>query len=150
MSYCDLDDLKKSLPTQVIKELTDDKGEYVSGDFTSEMTAIITETIASADAIIDDYCRGRYTLPFTTVPQTIKHAAVTISIYLLSSRIKQLSLEDIRRANYEDTLQYLVRVSNGMVTLDIDPTPESTTIVPTKSNKTTADRMFPTTTLNKF
>jgi len=150
MAYCTIDDIKKDLPLGQLVELTDDKGESYNNSVTSEMTAIVTNAIANADAVINDYCRGKYTLPFATVPQTIKKLSVDISIYLLASRIKQLDSDDMRRLIYEDAIQYLRRISSGEVVLDVTPEPDVDVINPIKTNKLSTDRIFPTSELNKF
>lgn len=150
MAYCDIDDVKKSLPVNRLIELTNDVGESYNGDITNDMAAIVTNCIANADAIIDDYCRNKYDIPFATVPTTIKKLSVDISIYFLYSRIKPLSPDDMQRIVYEDSLTYLRRISSGDVVLDVTPEVETDVLIPVKTNKVSGDRYFPSSELAKF
>jgi len=150
MAYCTKDDIINDLTLSRLIELTDDAGQSVGSNFTTAMTAVVTNAIANADAIINDYCRGRYTVPFTTVPQTIKSASVQLAIYNLHTRIKKLDMDDMRRVIYEDTIDYLRRVSRGEVVLDVTPEPTAEDVTAITSNKTSASRIFTSTELSTY
>ncbi len=56
-AYCTLDDLKKAVPEDVLRRLTDDSG----ADIIDETKAV--EAMASAAEEIDTYIGGRVKLP---------------------------------------------------------------------------------------
>lgn len=150
MAYCTLDDIKKSLPVSNIVELTDDTGDSSDYSITTAMQAIITNCIERADAEIDDYCRGRYTLPFSPVPITIKDLSVDISIYRLFCRLRELESDHPRRMHYDDAIRKLRAVNSGDIAILTAPETSVDNILPIACNKTTTDRKWTDTELSKF
>ena len=78
--YSTLTDIKKLIPEDTVIQLTDDENTG------AVVESRVTEAIAQADAEIDSYCGGKYSVPFTTVPDIVKKISVDIAIYNLYSR----------------------------------------------------------------
>ena len=64
--YCEHADILGQISPDVLIQLTDDACHGVA-----DMSRV-TQAIAAADAEIDGYCAGRYTVPFAPVPAVIK------------------------------------------------------------------------------
>lgn len=106
------------------------------------VTTRVNEAIAQADAEIDTYCATRYTVPFTTVPETAKKCSVDIAIYNLYSRRVE-EIPEARSDRYKNCIRLLEAIAKG--TISIGETPEPTaneSTVAAESNKTSSDRIF--------
>jgi len=80
---------------------------------------VLDKALESASREIDPYLRGRYNLPFATVPSELIPHCLNIARYRLSS----FDPSDDVRQRYEDTLNWLRDVSLGRAVLDV-PEPE--------------------------
>ena len=67
MSYCTLANILARIDEATLITLTDEAG---AGEVDA---AKVSAAIADADATIDAYCQGRYTIPLSHVPQKIVH-----------------------------------------------------------------------------
>ena len=151
MAYCEYTDILVDVFPKDLIELTDDKNESTpQTPFSSSMISLINSFIAKADAVIDDYCRGSYTLPFSPVPETIKNISVAIATYYIFSRPRDLEGDNPKRQKYEDAIKLLTRISEGKVILDVDPEPETEKTIGVSVNKTASDRIFNWKTLNQM
>jgi len=150
MAYCAIADLKKSIPISSLIEITDDAGDSSDNSVTTAMQAIIDFCIERADTEIDDYCRGRYTLPFSPVPTTVKDLSVDISIYRLYSRVRELESDHPKRVMYDDAIRKLKAINSGDVVLNTTPETAQSEARIIETNKVTADRKFSDTELAKF
>ncbi|MFZ5998055.1 MAG: gp436 family protein [Nitrospirota bacterium] len=129
--YSTLDDIKKLLPAEIIIQLTDDENTGAINQ------ARVDEAISQADAEIDSYCAGKYTVPFTTVPAVVKKISVDIAIYNLYSR-KVEEIPDTRKDRYNNAIRQLKRIADGTITLGIDPAPAPSS----EGEIKTSDRTF--------
>lgn len=140
--YSTLTDLKKLIPETVIIQLTDDE------DTGSVNQARVDEAIAQADAEIDSYCGGRYTVPFTTVPDIARKISVDIAIYNLYSR-KVEEIPETRSERYKNAIRQLGDIASGKITIG-----EAEADVPevggVQTNTTAGDRIFTKDTLSNF
>jgi len=110
MAYCTLEDILTQLDEDTLIELTDDAGAgTVNG-------AVVERAIADADAAIDAYCQGRYTLPLSPVPPMIRRISVDMAIYHLYSRRGDAAPET-RRDRHRDAVRFLQRVAEGQIRL---------------------------------
>jgi phage gp36-like protein len=135
MAYCTLDDIKKLIPEEVIVQLTDDE------DAGSVDQARVDEAIAQADAEVDSYCGGRYSVPFSAVPEVVKKLSVDIAVYNLYSRTVQ-EIPEVRRERYRNAIRQLEGISKGLVSLGIGPTPEPASKSGAETNKATDTNVF--------
>ncbi len=90
-------------------QLTDDSN---SGSVNAQ---VVTDTLTEASALIDSYCRARYSVPLQQSDQ-IKGVCLSIAEYYLYLRRKRVS-PDVRQA-YEDAVSFLKDVSTGKAALD--------------------------------
>src|SRR3990167_2072302 len=142
MPYSTLTDMKKLIPETAIIQLTDDENTGSSD------LARVDEAIAQSDAEIDSYCGGRYTVPFTTVPDIVKKISVDIAIYNLYSRRVE-EIPETRAERYKNAMRQLEGIASGKITIgepDAD-VPESGGV---KTNTTADDRIFTKDKLSGF
>lgn len=117
MAYCAQADITKQLPESVVIQLSDDDGE---GEVNTE---VLNRAIADADAVIDAFCASTESVPFTTVPATIRKTSVDLTIYNLFSR--RHDVPEIWRDRQKAAINFLTRVSDGKISLGSDaPTPD--------------------------
>ncbi|MDA3832600.1 MAG: DUF1320 domain-containing protein [Spirochaetales bacterium] len=112
MSYCDLDDLKEQIPEDELIGLSDDAAAGIVDE------SVISRAIADADAVVDAYCQGLYTVPLTPVPAMIRRVSVDIAIYNLYSR-RGDSAPDIRQDRYKEAVRFLEKVAAGKIGLGV-------------------------------
>lgn len=112
--------------------------------------AVWSEKASEADAEIDGYLGARYALPLVTVPALVKRLSLTITIYLLYRR-RYGADEDFPamvRRDYEDAVKMLNRISDGTITLGVQPA------APVNSERAAKleshDRIFSRTTLESY
>lgn len=143
MAYCTYQDIYVDVFPRDLIELTDDLNESTEQvPFSQNMINLINSFIAKADAIIDDYCRGHYKVPFDPVPETIKNLSVVIATYFIFSRARDLEEYNPKRQRYEDAIKFLQRVSEGKIVLDTQPALEVSDTIGIGINKTKEDRVF--------
>ncbi|MDP2167975.1 MAG: DUF1320 domain-containing protein [Thermodesulfovibrionales bacterium] len=111
MPYCTLEDLKKALPEEHVREMTDDDG---LGEIPG---AVVSELIAQADAEIDLYL-GRYSVPLSSVPDVIKRCSLDITTYRMYARRFE-EVPDTRRAGYKDAIRTLEDIRDGKMLLSL-------------------------------
>lgn len=124
------------IPEESLVQLTDDEG-YGTVNQTR-----IDEAIAQADAEIDSYCGGRYSIPFAApAPDIAKKISVDIAIYNLYSRRVEV-IPEVRADRYKNAIRQLEGISKGIISIGEDPAPASPTEGGVETNKTTDDRTF--------
>jgi phage gp36-like protein len=74
----------------------------------------IERALADADAEIDAYVGGRYTVPLSPVPTNIPRIACTLARY----RVLASSTDEFARKDYEDAIRFLKDVQAGRVLLN--------------------------------
>ena len=117
MAYCTLDDLKEQIPEDELRQLTDDEDIGVID------TARTDRAISDAGAEIDGYCGGRYKVPLSPVPGIIRKFCVDIAIYNLFQR--RQGAPEYREKSYENAIKFLQNVAKGVVSLGVQPPPDS-------------------------
>ncbi len=75
----------------------------------------IDVVIADADAKIDSFLRGLYTVPIVTPPSEIVQVSCDIARYFLYDNAAS---EEVR-LRYEDAIKWLTMISKGIVSLNI-------------------------------
>src|SRR4051812_38800472 len=99
MSYAVQADLvPRRLTQQELVQLTNDSGENTVD--ATNVAAILTE----ASAVVDSYCRERYTLPLQSSEQ-VKGLTLDIGVYKLFLRRRRVTA-DIEKA-YENAIAFL-------------------------------------------
>jgi len=116
--YCTVNNIVDALDTQTLIELTDDNATTVD-------TVLIQDNIDDVSIQIDDYLRGRYTLPLANSQPVLKDIAVELVRYRLYRRRNILT--DTIKGLYETAVQNLILIQKGVITLSVP----SGTSVPT-------------------
>lgn len=142
MPYSTLTDLEKLIPEAVIIQLTDDENAG------SVNQARVDEAIAQADAEIDSYCGGRYTVPFVTVPDIARKISVDIAIYNLYSR-KVEEIPQTRAERYKNSIRQLGDIATGKITIG-EPEADVPEAGGVQTNTTADDRIFTKDSLKGF
>lgn len=143
MPYSTLTDIKKLISEVTVNQLTDDE------DTGAVVESRVTEAIAQADAEINSYCGGRYTVPFSTVPDIVKKISVDIAIYNLYSR-KVEEIPETRADRYKNAIRQLEGISKGIISIGESPEPAAISEGGVETNKTESDRTFAKDTLSGF
>lgn len=107
MSYCTQGDLTTRFGETELIQLTD-REAYNDID-----TAIVDKAISDADAEIDSYLAGRYTLPLAYIPPNLTRIACDIARYLLYENAATQIVIDRRDA----AVRYLELVAKGSIDL---------------------------------
>lgn len=144
MPYSTLNDIKKLIPEETLVQLTDDEG------LGSINQSRIDEAVSQADAEIDSYSGGRYSVPFSPVPDIIKKISVDISIYnLYSRRVEQIP--ETRAERYRNAIRQLEGISKGTISMGEAEAPQSSRAEGgVKTNKSDEDRTFKKDTLGGY
>lgn len=109
MAYCTIAQLTDRYGTALLRELTD-RADVATGSIDE---TVLNRAIADADAVIDGYLRGRYSLPLTSTPALLVDLSLVISIYKAHANVAS---EKIRK-DYDDAIKTLTQISNGTVRL---------------------------------
>jgi len=143
MPYCTIDDIKKDYPESWLAQTSDDDmGANVD-------ESVVDAAIARADADIDAWLVGVYTVPFTTVPEMIKFCSVDLSFfYLYRRRFSGESPEWVKdvKTMAEEKLIKLKAGELSLPAVESNSDPDGIYL----SNKTSDDKIFTPTTLDTF
>lgn len=110
MSYCTQENILDRIDEAALIQLTDEAGE---GEIDDDK---VTAAIADADATIDAYCQGRYTLPLSPVPPKITQISVDIAVYNLYSH-SDLEMPEVRKERNKEAVRFLEKVAAGTISL---------------------------------
>ena len=111
MSYVTKQELISRFGEEELIQLTDRAGAGVIDD------QVLDRAIADADAEIDGYLGSRYSLPLSVIPASLNRIAADIARYYL---YEDAATEHVRQ-RYEDAVRFLRAISEGKVSLGIDP-----------------------------
>ncbi|HEY1136575.1 MAG TPA: DUF1320 domain-containing protein [Xanthomonadaceae bacterium] len=110
------------MPYATLQHLVDRFGEdelirISDRDNTGAIDAgVVAGKLADADAEIDGYLAGRYTLPLTTVPEALRRIACDVARYhLYDDRVTEAV-----QKRYDDAIKFLRMVAKGEVQLGVD------------------------------
>jgi phage gp36-like protein len=120
MSYCTQANILDRIDEATLITLTDEDGD---GDVHGDKVDV---AIADADATIDAYCQGAYTIPLSPVPVKITQVSVDIALYNLYSQ-SDLEMPEIRKERNKEAIRFLEMVSAGRINLGVaTPAPVNT------------------------
>lgn len=109
MTYALQQDMIDRYGSARLGQLSDIEAPAVGGIRTTMLAA----KLADADAEIDGYLIGRYTLPLAAFPAILKVHACSIAWY----RLLGSSADEQARRDYDDAIAYLTQVAKGAVML---------------------------------
>lgn len=144
MAYCDMTDVEKRLPAEWVNILTNDAGGNTLGE------EAFLQATEDSDSLINSYLRSRYAVPFSIAPKIVTRIAVDLTIYYVYQRKFEQELPDAIRARYTDSIKLLEAIQSGRINIEDVPAPEA--VVPTvvRTNKTSSDRMFGKSTMDRW
>lgn len=111
MAYATQQDMVDRFAESELIQLTDRDGTGTIG------ATVLSQALADADAKVDGYLAGRYTLPLATVPKSLTRIACDVARYYLYDNH---ATDEVRR-RYEDAEKFLIALGKGDVTLGPDP-----------------------------
>lgn len=111
MPYTTLADLTARFGDRMITALTD-RGEMATG---AVDVTVVDKAIVDADAMIDGYVGGRYSVPVTPVPPLLGDIALAITIWKLHVGAPDPKIE----ADYKEALRALRDIAGGVITLAV-------------------------------
>lgn len=109
MTYATQQDLVDRYGSARLASLSDIEAPAVGGIRTSMLAA----KLADADAEIDGYLVGRYSVPLVTFPAILKVHACSIAWYRLLGSVA----DEAARRDYEDAVSYLAKVAKGDISI---------------------------------
>ncbi len=142
MAYSTLTDIEKSLPQDIIIQLTDDDNIGIVNQ------GVVDEAIAWADDVIDNHVRGKYPVPLNPVPDMVKKISVDLSIYFLYNRRFETDIPDGILVRYKNAMALLDKIQKGQIQLNVDTADKNTSEI--RVNKTEEDRDFGKDTWEKY
>lgn len=74
---------------------------------------VVEQALAEADALIDGYLAGRYSLPLAAVPPILTPIAEVIAIYNLHITEPEAKI----KADYDAAIKRLAEIAKGVITL---------------------------------
>lgn len=119
------------IPAETMGKAIDE--EDLTGDPNEEAAGLALEriTVAIADAgnLVDNFLRGRYSLPLSVTPSTVKEIVVRVARYNLHD--DHATDEIFRR--YTEALGWLRDIRDGVMVLEVGPTDTVDTGLPAVS-----------------
>ena len=119
MSYCTEDDLIRRYGEKELIQLSNK-----DGNGTTLNVLVVAQAIADAEAEINGYLQGRYTLPLSSVPDALVAYACDIARYRLYDDNASEHVTDM----YDDALAWLVMIAKGQTSLGIDQAGKSAAV----------------------
>lgn len=113
MGYAVKQDMIDRFGDVELKQLTDRTGAIDTIDDT-----VLGKALADADAEINGYLAGRYTLPLVSTPLILVGHACDIARF----RLYDDRATEAVRQRYDDAIKYLGKVAEGKISLGLDAT----------------------------
>lgn len=104
-----------------LKQLTDRDADGV------EDVGVVDAAIAEADARIDSYANKRFSVPFETVPDSIKMLSVRLARYALRDQRGTLTQADVD--TLEVDIKWLEALADGKVSPGVEPQPTKSSLM---------------------
>jgi phage gp36-like protein len=138
--YHTYEQLKTRLPEEDLVALVDDeRNGVIVQDPPNNAYSRVVEIGESVAGLIDSYCRGRYSVPFTgDIPDIIVDISLDLHAYRLYKRRQDLTSSDEQQRRWKNAIGLLNQIQNGDIRLfDERPSPPRY-----DTNKSAADRTF--------
>lgn len=112
--YCTVSDIENAITRSLLALRTDD----ANGKIVNE--GIVNSFIQSTSDTIDNYLRGRYTLPLNNYHDILKKVCIDLTVYELAKRRGKASQDE--RQDYDDAHSMLYKIQKGIVLLQENTT----------------------------
>ena len=142
MPYSTLDGIKGKIPEQELIQLTDDPDPVTGQGAGVVNTTVFDSENAATQNLIDGYLRGRYTLPFATLPPELIDLSDSILIYKLHVHRFRTNVPESLNLQYKRDVEQLVAIQKGVFKLNIEDPASAPAAGGYKTNKTKNDRIF--------
>lgn len=109
MTYATQTSLTERYGEQMLVALSD-RADVPTGSIDA---AVVARALAEADALIDGYLAGLYSLPLASVPPILPPLAEAIAIYTLHITEPEAKV----KADYEAAIKRLADISKGVIKL---------------------------------
>ncbi len=145
MPFCEYTDIVPSMISELeMVQLTDDKELGVVD------MAVFTQKRDSVDALIQGFTRGKYPDGFTTTPPILFELAKEMTLYRIRKRRPNTVTEQMEKDEL-GRIEQLKLIQKGLINLGVaQTTMQAAASGSFKTNKTSADRMFPKSELDKY
>jgi phage gp36-like protein len=142
MAYTNITNLRKYMPPETIRQLTDDSGSGVID------TDIVDEMIDQAQKFIDGFLQGRYPADMddADVPAMITDICTKLTAYNLYRRKLQLTLPETISKDYSLCVKTLNKIQEGK----ISPFPTANEPAVIVGNKVATDRDYTSTVWDTY
>lgn len=151
MSYSTITSVTKKINERTLIQLLNDEvrpeDEVDLTDAADVVVVRFNQAAADAQAEIDPYLIGRYTLPFASVPAMVVLISDAITKHNIYKRRGDVPESD--ENEYKQNVKMLEKISSGLIDLGVVDEPQNLSNEIT-TNKTASDRIFNKTTLDKF
>lgn len=134
--YCSQADLEKKIGQQTLAELTNDVyTQGVSNEGVLPDPTVVQTLIDEADQDIDSIVGMRYTVPFITVPNSIKFLSINMSCYhAFRRKLGANKITEDWQKIYDDSVCELAKIASGEQEIGVTPAyPASATVNLTSS-----------------
>ncbi|MBL4751460.1 MAG: DUF1320 domain-containing protein [Amylibacter sp.] len=111
MSYASLAQMTERFGERMLIALTD-RADVATGLVD---VSVVDQALADADAVINGYLAGRYTLPLAQTPDLLTDLAQTLAIWKLHTSEPDPKIE----ADYKEAMRSLRDISTGTIRLDV-------------------------------
>lgn len=151
MAYSTLETVKKKIDERSLLQLLNDEvrpEEEIDLNDTADLCVVRFQDAAdAAQAEVDPFLIGRYTLPFATTPRRVIDISDDITIFNIHKRRGSVP-ENIRK-DKEAAVKSLIEISKGNADLGIATEPQNLSNEIT-TNKTASDKIFTKDLLGRF
>lgn len=119
MAYASKQDLIDRFGTPELVDITDRTADHSNSAIDD---TVLNKALADADAMIDSYLMGRYSLPLSSTPDRLKVACAHITRFLLYGR----DVTDEVQKRFDIEIKWLEQVAMGKVGLGLDASDKTT------------------------
>lgn len=153
--YCVVADIKDAITANVLTPLVNDEkaSDVDLSNENSDQVKRIIKIIDDTAEEINGYLRQRYTLPLPQNVGLINKIAIDIAVFYLYHRRSQSIPERVQKA-YDRRIAQLKDIQKGVISLGIEEetkdTPLNTDGLGCLTNKTSEDKTFTKTMLDKY
>lgn len=151
MAYSTLETVKKKIDERTLLQLLNDEvrqEEEIDLNDPADICVVrFNDAAEAAQAEVDPYLTGRYTLPFATTPRRVIDISDDLTKFNIYKRRGDVP-EDVRK-DKEAAIKSLIEISKGNADLGIVSEPQNLSNEIT-TNKTASDKVFNNDMWNKF
>lgn len=108
--YCTVRDIENAIGANELAQFSDDDNGIIVNE------ALIESIIETVSDTIDDYLRGKYSLPLNNSHNTLKQVCVSLVRYELANR-RTGNIDENEVRLYESAIKTLTNIQKGVIQL---------------------------------